>query len=884
MAALNKEAQKKHKARLERQQSNGLRLSACDRCRRRKIKCDQRFPKCSKCESANVECYALDSLTGRKIARSYIFHLEYKIGILENIMKLNNLKIEDHIKSPLEYKVPNAAFNNDKETLLAIVSEDDDSLNESKDDLILFNMRNPESSRNRLVKIQRKPFNFLMTVRRDPANNISSKMSGLSGLKNFDWRKFYFENEKLNKVESEMRNYFGDLYIELIHKDPSVDEISKAKSLISRIGLKRGLSYSRETLESLDDVLVKVRLILPTKNVLLALVAIFFKNIYPFFPLLDETSFRNDLNRIVKFDEKGNPLTPVPEDWLDYAFLSLMLILLRLSYISVFNNADLNNDEIFEASRTIGTIIQNPIPLESIELSKLCLRKYDLVSIFNLKIFQAVVFMKIYKCHAPEDCEVSDLPQSQIYHEILISMAESLELNRDPDILEIDDEKEKHLRRKLWYFLVWSDMEDSIVYGTPVATFSEKFNTKSPIFETELTVSNIWNVSLETSIMANFRNLSPITSLLHSVVEKVFKVSPSLGISDLVSLVSKLEALVEKNFESLEDYFTKEDSQFSFQKIIRFKLHLYCKTFLLYINYCIALSYEFSRSTNLHHFFLKKLLDILYLDLSIINAEIFTRAKSAFGSQFTLIITPVIQIASRYLCLINSIMSIRISSSIHLLKNENFKKKAQFQYSVNRNLDLLDEALNSIKIHSAHEVIFNSLMSKRYYSSWKCKKNFRLIFENGLNPELYNDESCNKKVVLKLFWNDLEDMLSIWNSSIPLKKKLIDKYMSKFYHQCKGILPDQLNEKRTEENSIDTSYLNDLHSDSFWFQLERIKEIDIKRQYLSPCGSKDKAGSASLQESSYVSVSNFDSNLGDLSYFEMLWEHSSEAYFTAFQG
>ncbi|KAK9352195.1 fungal-specific transcription factor domain-containing protein [Lipomyces doorenjongii] len=58
-------------------------ISACSRCRSRKTKCDQKFPSCSACSKAGVECVGLDAATGREVPRSYIAHLEDRVAFLE---------------------------------------------------------------------------------------------------------------------------------------------------------------------------------------------------------------------------------------------------------------------------------------------------------------------------------------------------------------------------------------------------------------------------------------------------------------------------------------------------------------------------------------------------------------------------------------------------------------------------------------------------------------------------------------------------------------------------------------------------------------------------------------------------------------------------------
>ena len=53
------------------QSSNFRNVSACNRCRLRKNRCDQRLPSCASCEKANVKCVGYDPITKREIPRRY---------------------------------------------------------------------------------------------------------------------------------------------------------------------------------------------------------------------------------------------------------------------------------------------------------------------------------------------------------------------------------------------------------------------------------------------------------------------------------------------------------------------------------------------------------------------------------------------------------------------------------------------------------------------------------------------------------------------------------------------------------------------------------------------------------------------------------------------
>lgn len=67
-------------------------ISACQRCRAKKIKCDQSFPKCLKCSKAGADCIGLDPATGREVPRSYVIHLEERIAFLESQLRAHGIE------------------------------------------------------------------------------------------------------------------------------------------------------------------------------------------------------------------------------------------------------------------------------------------------------------------------------------------------------------------------------------------------------------------------------------------------------------------------------------------------------------------------------------------------------------------------------------------------------------------------------------------------------------------------------------------------------------------------------------------------------------------------------------------------------------------------
>ncbi|KAI1371088.1 fungal-specific transcription factor domain-containing protein [Hypoxylon crocopeplum] len=58
--------------------------NACVRCRRRKQRCDLRYPKCTSCETAKVPCLAYDSEKQAEIPRNYVSILEAEVRQLKS--------------------------------------------------------------------------------------------------------------------------------------------------------------------------------------------------------------------------------------------------------------------------------------------------------------------------------------------------------------------------------------------------------------------------------------------------------------------------------------------------------------------------------------------------------------------------------------------------------------------------------------------------------------------------------------------------------------------------------------------------------------------------------------------------------------------------------
>lgn len=69
-------------------------VSACNRCRVRKNRCDQILPACSACTKANVRCVGYDPITKREIPRSYVYFLETRLSYFEDLLKSHQIPFD----------------------------------------------------------------------------------------------------------------------------------------------------------------------------------------------------------------------------------------------------------------------------------------------------------------------------------------------------------------------------------------------------------------------------------------------------------------------------------------------------------------------------------------------------------------------------------------------------------------------------------------------------------------------------------------------------------------------------------------------------------------------------------------------------------------------
>lgn len=696
----------------------------------------------------------------------------------------------------------------------------------------------PSRNETRNQSFPYRPIQFLLLLRQDRGSKLFFNFQ--MKMKNFTWRQpaskvlgskddNHVTNGEPKKTDQQARDYYGLAYIDKIGTLESSIDLMNIKNAMSIFGLNLGMSFVDVDVNKETNLLNKINLVIPIVEVLDVLLKVFFRDLYPFFPLLDEDNFRSQVKRILVIDDdtRGKPFTAVIEKKKDLAIISTLLLVSRLTYLSVFSNVITENDEILNnTDDTIDSdkkfIMENPIPLDAVNVAEHCLREFDLTQNTNLLVLQAATFLKIYRGYAPEEGLGTTGGDFLIHSGILVQVAYSMSLNRDPDLFfdSVADQKNRHLRRKLWYFLIATDIEDSIIFGTPICTPEDDYDTKVPFHKENN--SNVRDENTETKVTDAFQQFAPVNESIHRILEKILKVKAVPKVYQLNDELSELEKLIAEKLGTLSDYFNSsaEAMKFDFLKVSKLKLYLHCKVFLVYTYYILHLHYEAKGLTQLHLFYLKKTIEILFHELAGLSLNMILNHKRNFGPAFTLIISPILHVFTRIEIVVNLIVMIRLTCTLRLASNKPLQPKHKLSLSHKKSLETM---LKLMKDLGGRSISMVSLIGNRYHFAWKSKKAFGYLFILLAENSIYEDNiQQTEEAVLKYSTGELDELVELLRSSIKIKDSPTyfgDHTNLSANKRSGGNLGDEKTSKLNLGINPSTRWLNELQLENLWLNM-----------------------------------------------------------------
>ncbi|EGW34175.1 uncharacterized protein SPAPADRAFT_148682 [Spathaspora passalidarum NRRL Y-27907] len=552
------------------------------------------------------------------------------------------------------------------------------------------------------------------------------------------------------------------------------------------------------------DLKEKILKILPCREIIWIHINRFFKFLYPFIPLIDEATFKTEIERLL--DGSGEHITKINiKDNLDYANIGMLLIILRMSFLSLIcNNEEFNNMVLQSATcpkayqsqfspaelRNLQLLLKNCIGIEFIELARNCITKFQLFQKSNLVILQFTLLMRLYFYFSPEDAEGPDRNQFQIYNGTLIQMGYTIGLNRDPDKLGKFDKRTSNIRRKVWHFLVYLDLFQAASYGSPISTNPQYSDTKFPYYE-----EGNHNVSFEhfdKFLQATYENVKDLPTHLRSILMLVLDVNSKLKMGDLTDKLSALEIYVAKNLGSSLKVFAdainqvQESESDMLARVFYIPYFLQTKTFLTATYFHMFIHFE-DTNLDLSYFYLKKIICVMVEDFLPQIFRLLDHQHYFFCHSTNFFINPPIEC-----CLHNSngflfAIIIRIEYTIRMMKQQELNEDTK------RYISSCETLIYWLTKCTKISTVGISKLGKRYLYAWRISKSHTFILKSLSSEDYFkklNDPvecaefaAANPKLTkfnLKLWQiNELSELVEKTMMSLN-KSQLINEWIELF--------------------------------------------------------------------------------------------------------
>lgn len=799
-------------------------ILSCQTCRQKKTRCNREMP-CSQCVKNNVGhlCsynYQKDgSSNGNELDNG---NLNYH-GVNEEIMILR--------KKVQELEAREASYKDSKSKETNII------LQGSRSELLIgINPVCPSKDvidiNETLTKVgkSKASFYFPKPLRQDPGLNVFWMLNSNPLVKRCNFTTLLSMTtldpstnyNNTVRILEKLQNQYGDQFIQ----HPFQGSIYNSKTIriaITKYGKPLGHTIN-ELYDDNESLLLSLQRLLPGKMILDQLIDRFFKKLYPFFPIVDEKIISAEFVKIFQFGSNGFLENIKVKQQSDLANLIIILVILRLSYQSIFKNDIIKNKEMLDSTGTVESILlSNPISLDIIDVVDRYLKEFNCVRRQSFEVLQAFLMRRVYKKVGAEE---GDGPQSwdaQAFNGLIINMAIANGLNRDPDYYYDNtlSEQDKLLRRKVWYFLVNLDIVSSLSFSYSLCISKDDYDTKLPTLKTE--ASNIDDYELEKKVIQSFSVKSTILEPLSDLCQEIGEFESRKKVNQMLIQVNDLENLILKNLGTVGDYTSSKKGKQDFLKITKFQLNLYCKLYLLSVYQFLTLYYEKLGNKNLLFYFLKKFSIIYLIELNSINTELLFKCDEYFDDTFTIIVSPLLVLLKHTILYGAISFTIRLYSTLRTLKRdplfeENYNKIISHREFV----ELLTRIIGLNAKTLKQNIKFFGVLSRRYFCAWKSRKVHVYVVE------LISDESIydfNPKITDRAKFNysinhfkEFESIFEQYLTRLTLSSSLnINLTVTNEDYSC--LKATKINE--FDPKNITVRMMEMIQNDHFWLQISK---------------------------------------------------------------
>lgn len=595
------------------------------------------------------------------------------------------------------------------------------------------------------------------------------------------------EKEEKEKEEKEKEDQKEDGATHKVKRTKNVRISAEERSQMNKNAIALGLTVFAGKMDQELRVIEKIKVILPKQKVIWTLVKEYFRSIYPFIPLIDEISFTTALEKILGAEEYNDEEVPFfkIERRIDFCTVGILLVVLRITYLSKFSNKSQINEYIINSNEPrlaeLKYILTNPINIDVISFAQVCLDQFNLMSKTNLNIIQLGLILRVYRIFSPEDGDGADGGESQAYNGVLARMAFSFGLNREPDLFDdvCNDEKVNHLSRKIWFYLNTNDISLSSQYGTPLDIDEEYCDTKLPFNRTGN--SNIVDLQLETVVTESIQQGSKMLQKQKRLLTMTLSVRKWIKMSELTAAVSEFELDLARYYGSLSHYTRTPyvPNPYPFIKVKKCKSYMNSKIFTVSLYFYIYLHYEERNNVDLSFFYMRKLFAIIYGEFVPEYMELVLNNHRNFDPNSTmadLILNPYLQLMIHKCAQLSFSFIYRLNYNIFKLKEDPVLHSKNLRNDTNYRLRFakLCRLSKMIERFTKYGIKCLSRLSNRYYYAWRICKAHAHVIELLTSEKFYRSPTSVSKGFLNVSMDQMNELIKIMDSTLRRIKESLE--------------------------------------------------------------------------------------------------------------
>lgn len=602
---------------------------------------------------------------------------------------------------------------------------------------------------------------FPAPLRLDPGLNLFWKLR-----KNAECKKYTLKA----LIESRTRNGKALLgnSIFLLQDDPL--KLVEFRAAIASYGLKIRNPTS-DIYNDAETIINSIKQLLPGKMILVMLIERFFVNLYPYFPIVDEYTFKDFFNQAFVFSNAGFLESIQIKNRDDLAHLVTLLIVFRFSYVSVFHAVLEKNEIILTSEFSLQddtelkkSIMTFPITIEIIDICDKCLKQFEPLKRNTFAIFQAFLMRRVYSIHAPEE-DYANLDNVQVSNGFLIQLAIANYLHRDPELYFFErafSPRECALRRKMWYFLIRLDRMGILSANYHIAIHDNDYDTKLPFVNTDN--SNILNLDLEHQVCNSFTYFNPLFKSLYELVNKMSE-EQNANMNAIMALVTNLEHQVVALLGQTSDYI--QSKSVDFMKTLKFQIYLNYKQFFLFLYGKFQAYYENCGGTGILFFLLRKLAAIMNSELAPLNHHLVENCDLYFDDSFSIVTCPSITYLS-YICSISTIsLSMRLRATQQSLQ---LNPELHSNEKVKNYLETVGNIIQMNRKFLEQKISLVNMIGQRYFFAWAglkaCNFGYHAVHEVQLEDA---DAIAVTNSALKIPTHQFRELESIFLQCLELE-------------------------------------------------------------------------------------------------------------------